>query len=46
MNDIIWSITYSDSKGESSMYYNAPNKEMAIKLFSLEYYKYSFISIQ
>ena len=46
MNDIIWTITYADDQGESSMYYNAPTNEMAIKLFSLEYYNYNFISIQ
>jgi hypothetical protein len=46
MNDIIWNITYADDQGESSMYYNAPTKDMAIKLFSFEYYNYNFISIQ
>jgi hypothetical protein len=45
MKNIAWTITFNTEQGEDSCYYSAPTKEMAVRLFSLEYYKASFISI-
>jgi hypothetical protein len=45
MSDITWEITFIDAHGESSTYYNAPTKELAIRLFSLEYYNATFLTI-